>query len=977
MRLIESWLRTRGPPKLKKRLGLELDEIFGTLARSAAPGAWLACAALAAVAALALIDPFGLRQRADWLVSDQFLRVRHAPQMHADIYLIAIDDGAVERFGFPLPRSVLAGTIRQLQRLEARTILVDILFTEPQHKPVLDESEAWLLPFGSILSDAELGDRLNELKRNFSEDQVLARAIGSAGSVIIPFSFLSAERQLGSNDITASDDALSEQLISALRRNPALSPVELATQLGQDEKRIRPKFGPALDAAMEQLTSRQLEANPKLVFADLIAATLPDGLEGTVVELSLQRAFDRARAEQMIRTKGSVAIPVHGGQQPKIFAEQIKPPRSIFTEAAAGLGFADIPLDDDGTLRRLRLATDWSHRLVLHQSLVAALKHHGTKLADARFKSDQIETASGATLIPAEVTSCLNIDWPLDWRRRWSEVIPMISLTDIFSMDQVEADLRLLRHRRREFFKEMAKLVVREQKWQELFDQILMFQRQGRNDDAAQAERTFDLEVIPQIEQLPDILQAMSRAATSDPPGANEPSEPGLVQYARAMHATAEQIAARQGEYEASLSELRSILRGKLCLIGDTTTGSADLKRTPVDQAIPGVAVNAAAISSMLSGTQLAIFGYPASALLLLVVAGVLVWPFLRLSALISGACAIAGMAAAFFGSYLLLETSSMFVSPVTPLLGIATLYLTTTTYRWLREYREKKLVRTIFEAQTNPMIVERLIEAGHAGVEEVLAPKNRQVTVFFAELADYDELVRQVTAERLPELLSRTFGTMAKLVLAHEGTLDRYQGHAMVAFFGAPVYQSDHAQRACRAALECCDTLRGLDSTWHDRGLPAPRVHIGIHTGELLVGNLTLTSRVDYTVAGENLNVAYRIGELNEVYGTQIMLSEASLLRCENMVEARELDMVRIKGRRDPIRAFELMSAKGRLSSDQLQMRGTFSTGLIAFRNKDFAAALAMFRTCRETAPGDRPATVYIERCERELSITSPTLSP
>src|SRR5262245_17870876 len=180
---------------------------------------------------------------------------------------------------------------------------------------------------------------------------------------------------------------------------------------------------------------------------------------------------------------------------------------------------------------------------------------------------------------------------------------------------------------------------------------------------------------------------------------------------------------------------------------------------------------------------------------------------------------------------------------------------------------------------------------------------------------------------------MSQTFGTMAKIILGHEGTLDRYQGHAMVAFFGAPVYQPDHAARACRAALECCDTLRVTAPAWQQRGLPAPRVQVGIHTGELLVGNITLTSRVDYTVAGENLNVAYRIGELNETYGTQIMISEATLARCENVAEARELDLVRIKGRREPIRAFELMSAKGRLTDEQLQLRGTFNTGLIAFR--------------------------------------------
>ena len=206
-------------------------------------------------------------------------------------------------------------------------------------------------------------------------------------------------------------------------------------------------------------------------------------------------------------------------------------------------------------------------------------------------------------------------------------------------------------------------------------------------------------------------------------------------------------------------------------------------------------------------------------------------------------------------------------------------------------------------------------------------------------------------------------------LILAHEGTLDRYHGHALVAFFGAPVYQPDHALRACRAAIECCDTLHGLEETWQERDLAAPHVHIGLHTGELLVGNITLTTRVDYTVAGENLNIAYRVGELNELYGTEIMISQATWSQCERQLEVRELDLVRIKGRREPIRAYELMSAKGRLSPEQLQLRGAFATGLVAFRNRDYAAALEMFRSCRQTLPGDRPATVYIERCERELS--------
>jgi class 3 adenylate cyclase len=956
-----------------KRLLQEIDRLRCLLLKWASAGVWFACLALAIVIIWGGIDPFGLRQRLDWLASDQFLRARRAPPIHQDLVLVAIDDGSVEHFGsFPIPRSILAGAIRQLNKLGARTVLVDILLTEPQRSPVLEEAKTWLLPAGSVISNAELSAGLLDLQRRFTEDQVLARALRPARSIVIPFSFQSQEalrRSGGTSD--AADERLLARVSDALHAKPDLGPAALASQLGLDINRVRPLFMPALDAAMARLAQQHIE-NPAAGVEHVLEAALPPEVRDSYVGVALRRAFDRVSAERVVFEKSALPSHIGATSLPGVTAEEVKPPRYILADAAAALGFADIQLDDDGTLRRIPLVGSCSTRLLFHQSLVALLLHRRVGLGELRFERGLIRTATDSDRIPVDSSSRLTIDWPADRIRRWNEVIPALSLMDVQQLDQYESDLNRNRHRRREYFKEMARSETRDPAWEEQFHQILAAQRQGQPEETATLENAFDTETLPRIQQMPRVQDALEHARNTNRPGMEEPSEPAMVQYAREILDLEQGIAEIYSEYQATFAQLLPIVRDKLCVIGDTTTGSADLKRTPVDEAVPGVAVIVAAISTMLAGNSLVISGYAASTLVLVVLAGGLILPFLRFGALWAGACALVAMAAAFFGSYFLLRSFSTFISPVTPLLGLGAVYLTTTTYQWLEEYREKRLVRTIFEAQTNPTIVDRLIEAGHAGVAEVLAPKNRQLTVFFAEIADYDELAQRVMPERLPELLSRTFGTMAKVVLAHEGTLDRYQGHAMVAFFGAPVYQADHAQRACQAALECCDTLAGLASTWHQRGLPIPRVQVGLHTGELLVGNITLTSRVDYTVAGENLNVAYRIGELNEQYGTQIMISEATLARCDNMVESRELDMVRIKGRREPIRAFELMSAKGRLTLDQLQMRGAFCTGLIAFRNKDFAGALAMFRSCRETSPQDRPATVYIERCERELSATS-----
>src|SRR5262249_45398402 len=160
-------------------------------------------------------------------------------------------------------------------------------------------------------------------------------------------------------------------------------------------------------------------------------------------------------------------------------------------------------------------------------------------------------------------------------------------------------------------------------------------------------------------------------------------------------------------------------------------------------------------------------------------------------------------------------------------------------------------------------------------------------------------ELAERLDSEQIASVMSRVFGTMAKIIFARDGTLDRYEGHAIMAFFGAPVYQPDHAERACHAAIECREAIHRLTVEPAFAGLPPLVLHFGVHTGELLVGNITLTSRVDYSVAGENLSVAYRIADLNDTYGTEIMITEATVLRCEAAMDTRELDMVRIKGRR------------------------------------------------------------------------------
>ena len=924
--------------------------------RWASGGTWLAVAVLLLVALWGWLDPFGIRQRLDWMVSDQFLRHRTPPAVHKDLLQISVDDSTVAKLGFPVPRHYYARALRQLQSLGARTIVMDILFIDPDNELALDPDDRVLIQHAPVVSES--------LRADLARDRILAGAMSKVDRLVLPFHFPPPLRvdPTEEHDIHAISARLSE--------NPSLKSDDITEQMNIPTERVSRLFELALKEALSRVARGLLQSDPALPADEAIARVEAIAALSEVRKRQFLRAFDLCQSTALIEQKNSLQGVIPLGHLDHLDAHtELQLPVYLLAAPAHSLGFANAGSDGDGRLRQVPLVKGWGDRAIFYMALVAALAHQDARPDQLEFDSGGVHARSSPLRVPLDSRGFMVINWPMNERRPWDRVIPQLPLGLFVDLDRYEYDLASDCDRLRELVARTDTLTGSED-WRSTYEIINQYYKEGELESAHRKERTFDENGIPQVLGRDKVREALEKVRTE--PAPQDPSSEGeLLKLARAIFEVQQEIERLKREYQRESDKWREKVAGKLCLIGDTTTGSSDFRQTPVGNDVPGVSVIASAVNTLLTGNYATVYRYPVSALLMAVVGIGLLWPFLRLRPVAAGACGSVGMLGTLYGSYALLATADVMISPVTPIAGLVALYLATTTYQWLSEYRQKKLVRSIFEAQTNPTIVERLIEAGQAGVEEVLKPKNRQVTVLFAEIADFEGLAQQVAPERLPEILGRVFGTMNKLIQAHEGTLDRYQGHAMVAFFGAPVYQPDHAQRACRAALECCDTLRGMESAWKERGLPAPRIEIGLHTGELLVGNITLTSRVDYTVAGENLNVAYRIGELNETYGTQIMISEPTLTRCENMVEARELDLVRIKGRREPIRAYELMSAKGRLSLDQSQLRGTFATGLVAFRNKDYAGALAMFRTCRETSPGDRPVTVYIERCEKEIAAT------
>ena len=205
----------------------------------------------------------------------------------------------------------------------------------------------------------------------------------------------------------------------------------------------------------------------------------------------------------------------------------------------------------------------------------------------------------------------------------------------------------------------------------------------------------------------------------------------------------------------------------------------------------------------------------------------------------------------------------------------------------------------------------------------------------------------------------------MTDIILGSGGLIDKYEGDAIMAFWGAPVLQEDHASRACLAALDNQSRLAELRREFIGMGLPPVYARIGINTGEMIIGNMGSSQRFDFTVIGDSVNLASRLEGAGKEYGTSITISEETYRQAQDRVEVRELDLLQVKGKETAVRIYELIGRKGELDEKREQLRKIFSEGLILYRKQQWTEAIPCFQGALELLPEDGPSKTFIRRCQ------------
>jgi adenylate cyclase len=289
---------------------------------------------------------------------------------------------------------------------------------------------------------------------------------------------------------------------------------------------------------------------------------------------------------------------------------------------------------------------------------------------------------------------------------------------------------------------------------------------------------------------------------------------------------------------------------------------------------------------------------------------------------------------------------------------------------------REKEHIRETFGKYVDPRIVRGLLEnrlPAEGGESHVMS-------VFFSDLAGFTRMCEGMTPDTAVRFLNRYFSFMAEIIRERQGIIDKYIGDAVMAFWGPPFTdETSHASLCCTAALkqmakldEFRAELPELIGIHHD--LPKVDVRMGIATGEVTVGNIGSETARGYTVIGDTVNLASRLEQANKFYGTRILVNEDTRRAAQGEMVFREIDSLRVAGKIEPVRVFELLGFADDLAEQQRRLVETFESGLAAFRMQSWDEAEAAFRTCLELVPTDRPSQVFLERISAFRKTPPPT---
>ncbi len=873
---------------------------------------WITYLVPAGVAALFILLSFtGFYRQAGGRVYDLLLHLRRQVPEQPSILLLDIDDASIARVGvWPWSRDIMADGLILLAEFGARYALFDIEYTEVSPRGIDDSLLRQEIPMRFSQEFSRLQQNVSDLFHALKTGAIAAR---------------DAEGYL--HDLIG----LTEQ--------SKLSLLDLVQMIARDNDRY-------LGQAARLFGRTYFTVN-----------LLPD--EEKVDPALLEEAQRRIALSNL--TRSGPDLPAFGGLRPAI--------RPILA-GAAGAGFPNVVGDPDGVLRRIDLVRRHGDRYYAQLALAPLLDWLGNPrlvLSPGSLRLEGALLPDGARrtiAIPLDADGRMLLNWP---PKKYLDSYRHLSFYELVLHRRLEANLlHNLQAMEEASFPGMeeGRLLAPYREAQELLRRML----EGEDAAGMKEYRALREDFLRKVDAFlqggaeGEILgQVEAVLASAEAPEEEKENAEAVGRQTREFFASSRELAR---ELARSRATLREYLPGAFCIIGLTGASTTDIGVTPFEEAYMNVGTHATVLNTILTGLFLAELPGWTAALAALLLAFAVTFALRRLAPHTSILAGLAALAAAVLVIVAFFLVTGIYLALLTPALTVFFTFVSLTIAKLLYTEREKSFLRHAFGHYLSGDVINELI----ADPQKLnLGGEKKRLTAVFTDVKGFSTFFEQLDPADLVKLLNEYLTEMSNIILDLRGTIDKYEGDAIISFFGAPVPFGDHARNACRAAVRMKKMERLLNERLLAEGLaPSPLLtRIGINTGEMVVGNMGTPKKMDYTIMGSSANLASRLEGVNKQYGTWILAGETTYREGGADFLARRMDRVRVVGIDRPVRLYELLDEKAGADGRLREAVEIFHQGLERFESRDWGAAKKCFQETRRLRPDDGPAAVFLKRCD------------
>lgn len=907
-------------------------------------GRFVRCLLLGIIASLATVCAYraGLMNWAELQLLD--FRFRHISTIEPadEIIYIDLDDKSLEQIGrWPWPRRKLAQLIDVLNSCNARMIVLDIILPQPQQPRFIKEG----------ITDIYSADTATVLNIDAPpvpvfDDAELAKALSASKNV-----FLATHIDMNTGDSTVNlekpnQQLLKQKIISLLHRTP--------------------------DAPLDEIIKKTL-------------ANIDPGSERFDIA---RRIYLRQRALYSLR-RLMIPAPLEPGAH--FPAGRLVPPMVIFAQVIAHTGFVTVVPDSDKIVRRIPplAKTDCGTfpQLGLSVALQAFSARHGEKYTlTAGQGKITIAYPDGFTReIPLDARGCMIINWSkYDPARH----ISAVAVADVWQARQaLQRNLNLVRQACIEIARSRGDETVLkpaakvDEVWKRLVQARLKRQSAllynppaaaSLTRNVSQLEKTLrireaqlDRACKSMLAELDTLLEQIPKASNTSE-NQTDKQERRILWLRELIRRAEAQKPEIQTRLEQAINRLREKVAGKICLVGSTSTGAADLVPTPINKCTPGVVVHGNALNTILKGKFIRRPGASSSVILILLM-GITIAVIISTLGPIESSLLLIGS----IGGYLLIIAGlwsrwTFWTVTASPVAAMLASFVVITTYRQFTEQRQRRQITNTFKQYLSPAMVDRLVDDPS---QAALGGQKRQLSCLFSDLAGFTALSERLGAERTVNVLNRYLDKVGQVLqLRHGGTLSKYEGDGIFVFFGAPIQQDDHANRAILAAIDSLELLPEINHILHSENLlPAEAklsCRMGITSGEVFVGNMGSSRRIAYTAIGDAVNLASRLEQANKFFGTKILVNETAWELGKAGIIGRLIGKIIVVGKTEPVIVWEPLARQDDADGELCKFAADFTHGVELYSSGDFRSAERVFREIL-TRKDDPTCKAYLQFCK------------